>query len=127
MIQLLTPLANLAGSYLQNKADGQAAAAKLKLSEAEAKAKIMLSKETSVEDWNRIMAEGSKHSWKDEFFSVILAAPCCLAFCGEWGRTVVAEGFAALEAMPDYYQYFLGCAIAASFSLRGASKFFGRK
>ena len=68
MIQLLTPLANLAGSYLQNKADGQAAAAKLKLSEAEAKAKIMLSKETSVEDWNRIMAEGSKHSWKDEFF-----------------------------------------------------------
>jgi hypothetical protein len=53
------PVANLAGSWLQGKADKQAAAAQLKLVEAESKAKILLSKETSTADWERIMAENS--------------------------------------------------------------------
>ena len=48
---LLGPVANLAGTYLQGKADKQAAAGKLKLVEAESKAKILLSKETSTADW----------------------------------------------------------------------------
>ena len=51
---LLGPIGNLASTWLQGKADKQAADAKLKLTEAEAKAKIMLSKETSVADWERI-------------------------------------------------------------------------
>jgi hypothetical protein len=61
MIQaLIGPLTELAGGWLKGKADKQAAEAKLKLTEAEAKAKIMLSKETSVADWERIMAQGSQ-------------------------------------------------------------------
>ena len=62
---LLGPVANLAGTYLQGKADKQAAAGKLKLVEAESKAKILLSKETSTAYWERIMAENSAGSWKD--------------------------------------------------------------
>jgi hypothetical protein len=65
---LLGPVANLAGSWLQGKADKNAASAQLKLVEAESKAKILLSKETSTADWERIMAENSDGSWKDEFF-----------------------------------------------------------
>ena len=56
------------GIWLQGKADKNAAAAELKLTEAKAKAQILLSKETSVADWERIMAEGAKSSWKDEWF-----------------------------------------------------------
>jgi hypothetical protein len=41
--QLVGPIANLAGGWLQGKADAQAAAANLKLVEAEAKATIMKS------------------------------------------------------------------------------------
>ena len=41
--QLIGPIANIAGGWLQGKADVKAAEAKLKLTEAEAKAKIMLS------------------------------------------------------------------------------------
>ena len=68
MIQaLIGPLTELAGGWLKGKADKQAAEAKLKLTEAEAKAKIMLSKETSVADWERIMAQGSQSSFKDEW------------------------------------------------------------
>jgi len=127
MIQaLIAPIAELAGGWLKGKADANAAAANLKLVEAEARAAILKSEKTSLADWEKLMAQGAQHSWKDEFFSLILAAPCVLAFCGEWGRQIVQDGFTALDAMPDYYRYFLGCAIAASFGLRGASKFWGK-
>jgi hypothetical protein len=128
MIQaLIGPLSELAGSWLKGKADAQAAAAQLKLTEAEAKAKIMLSKETSVADWERIMAQGSQTSWKDEWLTILFSIPLILCFLGEWGRTAVAEGFAALEIMPEWYQYTLGVIVAASFGIRSATKFFGRK
>ena len=81
MIQaLIGPLTELAGGWLKGKADKQAAEAQLKLSEAEAKAKILLSKETSIADWERVMAEGSKTSWKDEWFVIVLSIPLVLAF-----------------------------------------------
>ena len=78
--QLIGPIANLAGGWLQGKADKQAADAKLKLTEAEAKAKILLSKETSVADWERIMAENSGTSWKDEWLTILFSIPLILAF-----------------------------------------------
>ena len=123
---LIAPLAELAGGWLKGKADANAAAANLKLVEAEAKAAIMKSEKTSLAEWEKLMAQGAQHSWKDEMFSIVLVLPCCLAFCGEWGRQIVTNGFAALDAMPDYYRYFLGCAIAASFGIRGATKFWGK-
>ena len=128
MIQaLIGPLTELAGGWLKGKADAQAADAKLKLTEAEAKAKIMLSKETSVAAWERIMAQGSQSSWKDEYLVILFSIPLILVFTGEWGRTVVAEGFAALEVMPQWYQYTLGVIVSASFAVRSATKFFGGK
>ena len=77
---IIGPIAGLAGSWLDAKSQAQAASAKLKLTEAEAKAKIMLSKETSVADWERIMAQGSQSSWKDEWFVIVLSIPLVLAF-----------------------------------------------
>jgi hypothetical protein len=50
-----------------------------------------------------------------------------LPFSVEWGRTIFAEGFAALETMPDWYQYTLGVIVAASIGVRLATKFFGNK
>tara|TARA_Y100000022_G_scaffold184194_1_gene179027 strand:- start:15 stop:401 length:387 start_codon:yes stop_codon:yes gene_type:complete len=125
--QLIGPIANIAGGWLQGKADVKAAEAKLKLTEAEAKAKIMLSKETSIADWERIMAQGSQNSWKDEWLTILFSIPLVLVFLGDTGRQVVADGFAALEMMPDWYQYTLGVIVAASFGVRSATKFFGRK
>ena len=128
MIQaLIAPLTELAGGWLKGKTDKQAAEAKLKLTEAEAKAKIMLSKETSVADWERIMAQGSQTSWKDEWLTILFSIPLVLVFLGDTGRDIVANGFSALETMPDWYQYTLGVIVAASFGVRSATKFFGRK
>ena len=93
MIQaLIGPLTELAGGWLKGKADKQAAEAKLKLTEAEAKAKIMLSKETSVADWERIMAQGTQTSWKDEYLVLLFSVPLILCFTGEWGVQPLQRG-----------------------------------
>ena len=123
---LIGPIAGLASSWLQGKADKNAAEAQLKLTEAQAKAKILMSEKTSVADWERIMAEGSKTSWKDEWLTLLFSVPLVLSFCGEWGRDAVSQGWAALEAMPDWYQYTLGVIVAASFGVRSAAKLFRR-
>jgi hypothetical protein len=128
MIQaLIGPLTELAGGWLKGKADAQAAAANLKLVEAEAKATIMKSAATSEAEWEKIMAEGSQSSWKDEWLTILFSVPLVLCFTGEWGRQTVADGFTALESMPEWYQYTLGVIVAASFGVRSATKFFGGK
>lgn len=128
MIQaLIGPLTELAGGWLKGKADAQAAAANLKLVEAEAKATIMKSAATSEAEWEKIMAEGSQSSWKDEWLTILFSVPLVLCFTGEWGRQTVSDGFAALESMPEWYQYTLGVIVAASFGVRSATKFFGGK
>tara|TARA_Y100001973_G_scaffold97190_1_gene152970 strand:- start:41 stop:424 length:384 start_codon:yes stop_codon:yes gene_type:complete len=127
MIQgLIGPIASLAGSWLDAKTTKQAAEAKLKLTEAEARSKILLSEKTSVADWERIMAQGTTNSYKDEYLVILFSIPLILSFCGEWGRVTVAEGFVALQAMPEWYQYTLGLIVASSFAVRSATKFFRR-
>ena len=128
MIQaLIGPIAELAGGWLKGKASAQAAAANLKLVEAEAKATIMKSAATSEAEWERVMAEGSRDSWKDEWLTLLFSVPLILAFFGDWGRVIVEQGFLALEVMPTWYQYTLGVIVSASFGVRSASKFFGKK
>ena len=128
MIQgLIGPIASLAGSWLDAKTTKQAAEAKLKLIEAEAKSKILLSEKTSVHDWERIMAQGTQNSWKDEYLVLLFSIPLILAFLPfEWANAAVANGFAALESMPQWYSYTLGVIVASSFAVRSATKFFGK-
>ena len=119
--QLLGPVAGLASSWLDAKTTKQAAEAKLKLTEAEAKAKILLSEKTSVADWERIMAENSKSSWKDEFFVIVLSIPLILAFI-PGAEGIVDRGFEQLHKAPDWYFYSLGIAISASFGVKGSGR-----
>ena len=124
--QILGPVAGLASSWLDAKTTKQAAEAKLKLTEAEAKAKTLLSEKTSVADWEKIMAQNSGSSWKDEWFVIILSIPMILCFIpGMEG--VVRHGFEQLQAAPDWYMYALLTAISASFGVKGFKQFIGRK
>jgi hypothetical protein len=125
--QLLGPITNIVGGLVQGKMEQKAAETKAKVAKAEAQAQIMLSQATSEADWEKVMAEGSRDSWKDEWLTILFSVPLVLAFCGEWGRDIVADGFTALNAMPDYYRYTLGAIVSASFGIRGATKFFGKK
>ena len=124
---LIGPITQLAGTWLEGKVEKTKAETGAKVARAKAEATIMEKKATGELDWDITMAEGSKHSWKDEWLVGLFSIPLILSFCGEWGRTIVAEGFAALETMPDWYQYTLGVIVAASFGVRSATKFFGKK
>ena len=128
MIQaLIGPLSEIAGTWLKGKVATKAAETEAKVAKAKAEAQIMLSAATSEADWERVMAQGSQQSWKDEWLTILFSIPLILSFCGEWGRAVTEQGFAALEVMPDWYQYTLGVIVAASFGVRSATKFFGGK
>ena len=127
MIQaLLGPVANLAGNWLQGKADKSAAQAKLKLVEAESKAKILLSKETSTADWERIMAEGTQNSLKDEFVTVIVLIPVILCFIPGLEETV-KNGFDRLADLPEWYTWLVFTVCSAAIGIRGGKQFFGGK
>ena len=127
MIQFLGPIANLAGTWLEGKVEEKKAVTGAKVAKAKAEATSMEKKATGEIDWDLKMADASAHSWKDEWLTILFSIPLILSFCGDWGREIVTNGFAALESMPDYYQYTLGTIVAASFGTRAATKFFGKK
>ena len=124
---LIGPVGSLLGTWLEGKVETKKAETVAKVATAKAEATIMAKKATGEIDWDLTMADASKHSWKDEWLTILFSVPLVLAFCGEWGRTIVTNGFAALDGMPDYYKYTLGIIVSASFGTRAATKFFGGK
>ena len=113
---LLAPIAELAGGFLKNKAD-----------QAKAKHEAKMNVIQNDADWEAKMADASANSWKDEFFSLILSLP--LFFIGYAivvdDMTIinrVEQAFAALNNLPDWYQYLLFIAVSASFGIKGADK-----
>ena len=113
---LIGPIADLAKGYLSNKAD-----------QAKAKREAKMNVIQNDADWETRMADASSNSLKDEFFAVILSLP--LLFIGYAvavdDPTIIARvqaGFAALNELPDWYQYLLFIAVSASFGIKGADK-----
>ena len=122
----LSPIANLAGSWIDAKTTKQAAEAKLKLTEAEAKAKIMLSEKTSVADWERIMAQGTQNSIKDEVVTFAVLIPVILCFIPGLEDTV-KNGFDRLAELPEWYTWLVFTVCTAAVGIRGGKQFFGGK
>ena len=114
--QIIGSLGGLAKSYIDSKTA-------IKLTEAEIKKKQL----TGEIDWDLEAIKATQNSWKDEWITLLFSIPLILAFCGDWGRQVVADGFAALEVMPQWYQVALGAVVSASVGIRSVSKFFGKK
>jgi len=113
---LIGPIADLAGGFLKNKAE-----------QSKAKHEAKMSVIQNDSDWEAKMADASANSWKDEFFSLILSLP--LFFIGYAivvdDMTIinrVEQAFAALNNLPDWYQYLLFIAVSASFGIKGADK-----
>jgi len=123
---LIGPIAELAGTWMSGKVEEKKAQAKTRVAKAEAEAVVMQKKATGEIDWDLEMAKGSTSSWKDEWLTILFSIPLVLAFIPGM-EEVVANGFAQLQAMPEWYQYSLGVIVAASFGVRSATKFFGKK
>ena len=123
---LIGPIAELAGTWMSGKVEEKKAQAKTRVAKAEAEAIVMQKKATGEIDWDLEMAKGSASSWKDEWLTILFSIPLILSFIPGM-EEVVANGFLQLQAMPEWYQYSLGVIVAASFGVRSATKFFGKK
>ena len=113
---LIAPVSNIVGGYLKNKHEQ---------SQAKHQAKMQVISNTAT--WEEKMADASANSLKDEFWTAILAIPLlCVGYSivadDPSILSRVADGFDALDTLPDWYQYLLFLAVSASFGIRGADK-----
>ena len=118
---LLGPVADLGKTYLSNRAE-----------EKQAKHQAKMNVIQNDADWESKMAVASASSWKDEFWTIVLAIPIFMI-----GYAIVVndmsvihrveQAFAALNDLPEWYQYLLFVAITASFGIKGASKLMGMR
>ena len=128
MLQMLIkPLLGVAGDAIKGFVDTKKAKAEQKLTQIQAETEIKKKQIAGEIEWDVEAMKASKDSWKDEWLTLLFSIPLIFAFCGDWGRDIVFAGFEALEQAPDWYKYTLGLIVSASFSIRGATKFFGKK
>ncbi len=122
MIQaLIGPIANLAGTWFQNKVEKTKAEGMAKVAEAKARATVAEKVAAGEVEWEGKMAQATDNSWKDEFALVVLLAPAILVFIP--GMTeYVRNGFEILNTLPEWYQYLLFIAISASFGIKGVGQ-----
>ena len=126
---LIGPIANLAGTWFENKVEKTKAEGQAKVAEARARATVAEKVAAGEVEWEGKMADASVDSWKDEFALVVLLTPAILVFIP--GMTEYVEhGFTILSTLPEWYQYLLYIAISASFGIKGvgqAAKMFKKK
>ena len=118
---LLGPVADLGKTYLSNKAE-----------EKQAKHEAKMTVIQNDSDWEAKMVDASASSWKDEFWTIILAIPIFMV-----GYAIIAndmtvvervqQAFSTLNDLPEWYQYLLFIAISSSFGIKGASKLMGMR
>ena len=116
LTSLLGPIADIGKTFLSNRA-----------AEKQAKHEAKLQVIQNDANWEATMADASAHSWKDEFWTIILSIPIFMVGYAIAINDIgvidrVDAGFQALAQLPEWYQYLLFIAISSSFGIRGVSK-----
>jgi len=118
---LLGPALELGKEFIKGKADEKKAIQERKINAIQNDA-----------DWESKMADATKDSWKDEFWSIVLALPIiAIAYSVAIDDVSiidrVKQGFEVLNNLPEWYQYLLFIAVSASFGLKSADKIMGMR
>jgi len=113
---LIGPAVDLAKDFIKEKADEKKAIQQRKIDQINNDA-----------DWEAKMADATSNSWKDEFWSIVLALPIAAVAYAIAIDDVsiidrVKQGFLVLDSLPQWYQYLLFIAVSASFGVKGADK-----
>lgn len=111
--KLVTGVLGLGSTFLEGRQ-------KIKEAKIEREVKAL----TTEEDWNKVQAENSANSWKDEWLTLLVSIPLIMAFIPDMVEYVDA-GFAVLGRMPEWYQILVSLVFAASFGYRALVNKFG--
>ena len=71
MLGFLGPIANLANTFVEGRVAKSKAKAKVQVAKANAEAEVMKVAATHEAGWEKIMAEASADSWKDEAWTIL--------------------------------------------------------
>tara|TARA_A100000172_G_scaffold47618_1_gene29667 strand:+ start:706 stop:1089 length:384 start_codon:yes stop_codon:yes gene_type:complete len=123
---LLGPIVDIVGTSVKGFVDTKKAKAEQKVTEIKAKTSLMEKQIKGEVDWDIEAIKNTKGSWKDEYLTILFSIPLLLCFL-PWTVGYVENGFVALSKTPDWYKYTLGVIVSASFGIKGASRFFGKK
>ena len=119
---LISPIASLAGTFLEGQVSKSKAKAQLVQTEAEAKSEVMKNAAMHDSKWELIMAESTKSSIKDEVVTIAVLIPVILCFIPGM-EDVVKNGFQRLSELPEWYTYLLFLTCSAALGIRSLDKF----
>jgi len=118
LTSLLSPIASIAGTWVQGKMDKQKAETQVKVARAKAEAKVYETEATSGMLMEQNLTNQMAGSWKDEFWTIIfggILVGCFLPF----SQPYVANGFEFLNtSTPDWFSTCLYICIGSSFGYR---------
>ena len=116
--QLISPVSNLAGTWLQGKVDKAKAETEVKVAKAKAEAKVYETSATSEMLNEQALTAQMAGSWKDEFWTIIFGAILLGSFL-PFSQEYVKEGFIFLEtSTPSWFSTCLYICIGSSFGYR---------
>ena len=120
--QLLGAAGGLASTWLEGRQEAAKSKSAIAKAKAEAEAKVMVSAATSTAKWERIMAQNSSDSWKDEAWTVLFILIIGANFV-PFLQPYIEQGFIALDKCPAWFQWAMYASIGASFGIRGLKGF----
>ena len=116
---LISPIAELAGGYLNNKKEQAVAKQKLNIAKIEAQ----VTKVQTDANWEADAIKASDNSWKDELWTVFFVLMIGACFVPA-AQPYIEDGFRFLrEDCPDWLSYGILASIAASFGLKSIGQF----
>jgi hypothetical protein len=118
---LLGPALELGKDLIKGKADEKKAIQERKIAAIQNDA-----------NWEAKMADATANSWKDEFWTIVLASPVIAVMYGAviGDQSImdrVNQAFAALDTLPEWFTYCLFISISASYGLKSADKLMNLK
>lgn len=118
LASLISPIANIASTFIQGKMDKAKAETEVKVARAKAEAKVFETEATSSMLMEQNLTNQMAGSWKDEFWTLIFGGVLLACFL-PWTQEYVKEGFIFLdENCPDWFQTCLYICIGSSFGYR---------
>lgn len=111
---IIEHLGSMGKTYMKRKQVIAEGRVNVEIARATAEAEVMVEKLRAETVWENSMADASKTSWKDEFWTIVLSIPLVLAFV-PGAIPYLEDGFNVLALMPQWYGIAVGAAISAAF------------